>query len=487
MSREKGVTDGLDCQVLVVGAGPTGLVLAAELLRRGITTRIVDKGDGQALQSRALALHSRTLEVLDMMGIVERFLERGQTIRRFRMYTGPRPLLTLDLSRCGSRYGFMLNIPQDESERLLREHVSDLGGRIEQSTELLALRETERGVEATLKTADRRLETVTAAYLAGCDGSHSQVRKQLGLEFAGHPYDDDWLLADAVLDWEKPADEVHAFFNPRRGPVIFFPMRDGRWRVFVPFAGDRGRHAPSLEDMQHLVDERCPLPVRLSDPTWLAAFRCQLRSTHAYRRGRVVLAGDAVHVHSPAGGQGMNTGMMDAHNLGWKLALVASAKAPETLLDTYGEERAPVARQVLALTDGIVRLGMVRQPVKLAVRDMLVPLASRLPALQRRAARRMTQQHVSYRAGCLSRSRESWHGLRAGDRMPDVAVGGSRLFELLRAGEHVRLTSPGSATVLVRPDGYIGAIGDASIDAYLVALSGGASDRPATAAAAMAT
>jgi 2-polyprenyl-6-methoxyphenol hydroxylase-like FAD-dependent oxidoreductase len=483
MSNRNGVHSGSDCQVLVVGAGPTGLILAAELLRRGVHVRVVDKGDGQALQSRALAVHARTLEVFDMMGVAERFLERGQRIYRFRMYSGARLLVTLDLTKNPSRFPFMLNIPQDETERLLREHVTELGGVIEQGCELVGLVEDTDRVLATVRNATGETETIRADYLAGCDGAHSRVRKELGLDFDGHPYDDDWLLADVRVDWEKPDNEVQAFFNPQRGPVIFFPMRDGRWRVFGPFAGDRGRRPPALEEMQELVDLRSPLRAKLSDPTWLSSFRCHRRSTHTYRHGRVVLAGDAVHVHSPAGGQGMNTGIMDAHNLGWKLALVATARASDTLLETYGAERGPVAQQVLGLTHALVQFGTMRQPVKVALRDALVPVLSRLSMIQRRTVRRMTQHHVSYSASSLTRPGGAWRRLRPGDRMPDLKLNGVRLFEELRRGEHVRVIVAGAPPVLVRPDGYIAAVGDTSIANYLEALFGQTPRLPQTSGA----
>ena len=232
--------------------------------------------------------------------------------------------------------------------------------------------------------------------MAGCDGAHSRVRRELGLTFHGHPYPQDWLLADVLLDWDLREDATHAFFRPDGLPVIFFPMRGHRWRLTLPFAGDRAAQAPTLAEIQHLTDQRAPRPVTVSDPTWLANFRCHRRSASAYRRGRVLLAGDAVHIHTPAGGQGLNTGMLDAHNLGWKLALVASGRAPDALLDTYGTERRPVAEKVLELTHVLIRYGTMSHPVKRRVRDIVVPALGRTPVIQRRAARRISQIYVSY-------------------------------------------------------------------------------------------
>jgi 2-polyprenyl-6-methoxyphenol hydroxylase-like FAD-dependent oxidoreductase len=504
-----------DCQVLVVGAGPTGLVLAAELLARGISTRIIDKGDGVALETRALAIHARTLEVLDMMGLADRFLERGQIVHRFRFYSSGRNLLSLDLSRCGSRFGFMLNLAQQQTESLLRARVGELGGTIEQRTELVGLTGRAGSVTAAVQDRTGRASMITAGFVVGCDGAHSRVRRELGLSFRGHPYPQDWLLADVRLDWDRRDDEVHAFFRADPAPLICFPMPGHRWRLVVPYAGDRDRKPPTLPEIQQLVDQRAPEQIAVSDPTWLATFRCHRRSTDVYRRGRVLLAGDAVHVHTPAGGQGMNTGIMDAHNLAWKLALVASGRAPEQLLDSYGQERAPVAAQVLRLTHTLVRLGTMSHPLKRGLRDAIVPAAGHIPAIQRRAARRLTQVHVAYPSSRLTRPHRRPGKPKPGQRAPDIEVlaaqGGTRLHSVLRRGRHVLVVAgadPATAleaaavqpyrdlleavtdgsghprgrhdgrrgsVLLVRPDGYIAARGTpgkmAAIAGYLRQLS----------------
>jgi 2-polyprenyl-6-methoxyphenol hydroxylase-like FAD-dependent oxidoreductase len=435
-----------DCQVLIVGAGPTGLVLAAELLARGVATRIIDKGDGFALESRALALHARTLEVLDLMGVAERFIDVGQIVRRFTFYSEGRRLLTLKLANNGSRYGFMLNLSQDDTERLLRRRVGELGGAIEYGVELESLQADPAGATAKVRDRDGCTSLISADFVVGCDGAHSRVRHELGLEFRGHPYPQEWLLADVRLGWSRPEDEAHAFFRADPAPLIFFPMRAHRWRMTIPFAGPRDGSPPTLEEMQRLTDERAPERVVLSDPTWLATFRCHRRSASVCRRGRVLLAGDAVHIHTPAGGQGMNTGMTDAHNLAWKLALVASGRAPESLLDSYGEERDPVAAGVLRLTHTLVGLGTLDHPIKRAARDAIVPAALGIPAVQRRAARRWTQVHVSYQASSLTRPDRYPGRPRPGDRVQDTEVlsedGRATLYQVLRRGRHVAAVPP---------------------------------------------
>jgi 2-polyprenyl-6-methoxyphenol hydroxylase-like FAD-dependent oxidoreductase len=366
-----------DCQVLVVGAGPTGLVLAAELLARGISTRVIDKGDGVALQSRAIGIHARTLEVLDLMGLADRFVSRGQIARHMRFYSRGRCLASLEFALCGSRFGFLLDLPQDQTERMLRDRVAELGGIVEDRTELRVLDPGAGAVTATVRGPRGEFRTIDADYVVGCDGAHSRVRRELGLTFRGQPYPQEWLLADVRMDWNLREDAVHAFFRPDGLPVIFFPMRGHRWRLTLPFAGRRSEQAPTLAEIQRLTGQRVPRPVTVSEPTWLANFRCHRRSASAYRRGRVLLAGDAVHIHTPAGGQGLNTGMLDAHNLAWKLALVASGRAPDALLDTYGTERRPVADEVLWLTHALVRYGTMTHPVK---RPLATSSSRRWPA-----------------------------------------------------------------------------------------------------------
>jgi 2-polyprenyl-6-methoxyphenol hydroxylase-like FAD-dependent oxidoreductase len=505
-----------DCQVLVVGAGPTGLTLAAQLLARGIHARVIDKAEGPSPQSRALGIHARTMELLDTMGLADTFVDQGHRVRRLRMYAGQRNLLDLDLARNGSRYGFTLHLPQSQTEALLRARVRKLGGTIEQRVELVRLAERGDAVDATLRDVTGREIEVSAGYVVGCDGAHSRVRHEIGLPFDGQPYPQDWLLADVALDGAGSDDAVHAFFRPNGLPLVCIPMGGQRWRLVMANAGDRGRQPPTFAEIQELVAERAPRPIEISDPGWLASFRCHLRSTTSYRRGRVLLAGDAAHIHSPAGGQGMNTGMMDAHNLAWKLALVADGRAPDALLDTYGQERVPVASSVLGFTDKLTGLLTMRSRAKRAVRDTVIPVVGRVPVVQRGAARKLSQLSVAYPRSPLVQPDGHGRGPKPGDRFPDVDVrserGPARLHHLLGSGRHVLIVSGagvrsaletagvvcyaelvdvvggdlGSGFALVRPDGILAARGSANdthhIVDYLRRLCGHSEPEPAAAA-----
>jgi 2-polyprenyl-6-methoxyphenol hydroxylase-like FAD-dependent oxidoreductase len=444
------------CQVLIIGAGPTGLVLAAQLLARGVTVRIIEKREGPPVHSRAVSLTARTLELLDTMGLAETFVAHGHPVRGFRMYAGARTLLNLDMTHNGSRYGFMLSLPQDETERLLRAHLRGLGGTIEQGVELIRFSDSGDSVDATLRDTPGREFDISADYLVGCDGAHSRVRTELGLAFEGLPYPQEWLLADVALDGVGREDQTHAFYRPDGLPLVCVPLGQRRWRVVLPNAGDRAGAPPSLDEIRDLVEQRAPRRITVSDPRWLSCFRCQLRSASSYRRGRVLVAGDAAHIHSPAGGQGMNTGMMDAHNLAWKLALVA-AGASEGLLESYGEERIPAASSVLGFTDRLIGWATMRNPVKRALRDTLLPVAGALPVVQKRAARRLSQTSVTYPTGRLVLASRNWPGPKPGHRFEDLEVrmseGTARARDVLRKDRHVLLVFDTGIRTALRESG----------------------------------
>ena len=431
---------------VIVGAGPTGVMLAIELARRGVEVSIIDRRTDRSPESRAIGIHARTLEIFDLLGVAEEVLEAGHRLDGFIVHTRARRSLRVRFAGLDSPYPFLITLSQSETQRILDERLESLGIRIQRGVEALDVREAEDGVE--VRTPGGVLR---AGWVIGCDGAHSVVRRKLGLSFEGADYAQDWLMAEARVEWPLARDYFHvfAYVDP---PFPVFPMPGGRCRVFVPEVANRARQglAPDFEEIERLAALRGPAGMKLSDPSLLATFRCYRRSSKVMRSGRILIAGDAAHIHSPAGGQGMNTGLHDAFNLGWKLALVCQGRAPMALLDTYEQERAPVAASVTALTHALVRTFTVTSPTKRWLRDRLLPAAAAVPGARLRYADRMSQLSHNYRGGPLApiSGRPGRGGVVAGDRLADVAglrrgPNAVSLFDLVRSPTHTLLVFAG--------------------------------------------
>jgi 2-polyprenyl-6-methoxyphenol hydroxylase-like FAD-dependent oxidoreductase len=445
--------------VLVVGAGPTGLVMASQLARHGVPVRVLEKNPGPSNISKALAVQARTLEVFDDMGIVEEAMDRGIRVRAANVYSNGHRLAHLGLASVDSSYNFALDLAQNETEMILGGYLKSFGVPIEWQVELLGFTQAADAVTATLKHADGREETVVTPWLVGCDGAHSTVRHTLGLPFEGAPYPEGWALLEAKIHWDLPADEWHLFIQPE-GVFVVFPLRNGNWRMMAdaePYAGDGPLPQPTLEEFQRYIKERALPDATISDPVWMSPFRIHMRRAPHFRRRRAFLAGDAVHIHSPAGGQGMNTGIQDAYNLAWKLALVQAGHAPDSLLDSYEVEREPVAESVMHMSDLMIRLGTVRNPLMATIRNRLYPIAAEIPALARRLADRISELNINYRKSPIVAedygggfgSVLSSGGPHPGDRAPDASpladTDGDtlRLFDVLRSTKHTLLLFAG--------------------------------------------
>jgi 2-polyprenyl-6-methoxyphenol hydroxylase-like FAD-dependent oxidoreductase len=432
--------------VLVVGAGPTGLVLACELARRGVPFRIVDRAEKRVSESRALAVHSRSLEVLEDLGALPALLECGLVWRAINFYSKEERLTHIRFERLDGPYPFILSVPQRETERVLEEHLERLGVRVERGVELDALYAGEHEVRATLRHADGREEQAALPWLVGCDGAHSAVRHAIGVAFEGSPYEEKLALADVVLRSDLARDESHAYLS-EGGPCILLPLPGAESAYRMITEEREGEGELRLEDFQAILDARGPAGVRLESSTWMARFRIHHRLASTYRAGRVFLAGDAAHIHSPVGGQGMNTGIQDAYNLAWKLDLVIRGRARAALLDTYEIERRPIARDVLFGTDRATRAAFLQTGALLHARNKIAQLLTSFGAVQRKIASTASELDVNYRGSPLvdeDRTLESWArfggGPRPGDRAPDAAMpGGERLHEKLRGTSHVLL------------------------------------------------
>ncbi len=433
--------------VLVVGAGPTGLLVAAELARRGVRTRIVERATLRPPGSRALAVSSRTLMLLDDLGLAAEAVRRGRPLRQVEVHdvsgrhdaggsrgAGRRAgtVVRLPIDRVPSPFPFTLSLPQPQIEDLLRSHAARLGVRIETGAECVAVRQEDDHVAAVLRHADGSTRTVLADWLVGCDGAHSQVRHTAGIATHGYDLPETFALGDVVTDWARERAHGQVTFSPA-GVVAAFPMPGPRhWRFIADLPDTAGSHSDDradldLAELQRLLDERLPDPPRLTEAIWTTTFRVHQRRAETFRRGRVLLAGDAAHSHSPVGGQGMNTGLQDAYALGWRLALVATGRADAALLDTYAAEREPVADRLLAGTARATRVITAQHPIARQARGLALRLVAASPPLGRRAAAALSQLGLGYPDGPLTEREPSRTGRRRGvpdpgALAPDVAL-----------------------------------------------------------------
>lgn len=445
----------MNIDALIIGAGPVGLTMAATLSQQGRACRIIDKAPTPTDKSKALVIWSRTLELLDKLKLATTFVDAGMKARGASIYQRGERLVHVEIGTVDSPFNFPLMIPQSETERLLAEHLAAHGVQVERSVELVSFSETAEAMQAVLRHADGREETISAPWLIGCDGAHSTVRHALGMEFTGEAEPNDWLLADVHITGPVAPDEISIFWH-ELGVLAFFPITRDRFRVIADTGTSHdiaAPPAPTLAEVQAKVDERGPTGVTLADPVWLASFRINERKVADYRRGRVMLAGDAAHIHSPAGGQGMNTGMQDAFNLAWKLALVTQGKAQaEPLLASYSAERSAVGDQVLRNASMMTSAATIRSPVAQYLRAQIAPIVSSFGVVQDRMKNMLSELSINYRHGPLSAN--DWPllvgGIPAGDRLPEAPLIDAKtgapttIFAALRDANHALLLLPGA-------------------------------------------
>lgn len=341
-----------DVDVLVVGAGPTGLLAACELLRRGVRVRLIDRSAEPAGIPKALSLWPRALDILDDAGVGGGIRQASNRIDAFSYYSAGRLVARFRFPpELASRI-----LPQSETERLLTERLHALGGKAERGVRLLCVDDVDYsgrvdatdGVTAVLEHTDGGIERTRVPFLIGADGAGSAVRGQIGSGFSGVTYETAFALVDARIDGELPTDEV-CYYQTPSGTLVIVPAPGPVYRFLSVVPGGRGE--ASVPAMQRILDERGPAGIRIAEPVWTTVFRVNARRATEFQRGRVFIMGDAAHVHSPAGGQGMNNGMQDAHNLAWKLAAVLHGDSPASLLDAYGRERAEATRRIVRDTD----------------------------------------------------------------------------------------------------------------------------------------
>ena len=501
----------MDTDVLVVGAGPTGLMLANQLGRQGVRAMVIDRHAGPARETRALGVQARTLEIYAHLGIVERALALGKRATGANLWAGGRRTARVPLGDIGhslSPYPFLLILGQDDNERLLGERLGQWNLAVTWSTELVGLAQRPDRVTAQLKQPDGTVREVTAGWVAGCDGARSMVREANGIVFQGAPYEHVFFVADTEITGRMVPDEINVYLW-RDGFHLFFPMRGtDHWRIVGIVPPElRGKDDLKLDDVMPSIRGEAGAGVALRNCSWFSTYRIHHRRAERFRDRRCFLLGDAAHIHSPVGAQGMNTGLQDAYNLGWKLALVVSGRAGPALLDSYETERIPIARRLLSTTDRLFSLvvsddrlaGLLRTRILANV----MALAMRLESVQKLAFRTISQTGIRYPDSSLS---ETLTGLppaapRAGDRFPWLRLklspdgpvedfygklddtrftllligqpappgGVPGLGDLLRthevrddpAGDRelARVHIPRPAFYLLRPDGYVGLAG----------------------------
>jgi 2-polyprenyl-6-methoxyphenol hydroxylase-like FAD-dependent oxidoreductase len=385
--------------VLIVGAGPVGLTLAIELARYDVPVRIVEKAAQRTDKSKALVVWSRTLELLDRQpGGSAPFVETGFKVDAVSILAGQRQIGRVSMEAVDSPYPYALMIPQSETERLLEDRLNALGVRVEREVEVTAISLRADGADAVLRNVDGREEKAAADWVAGCDGAHSLVRHTVGAAFAGETMDSDWMLADVHMRGYPVPDTEATVYWHTDGAFVIFPISPGRYRLIadLPPSGATHPPAPSLEQVQSMMDRRGPGRMTAHDPIWIAGFRINGRKVANYRYGRAFLCGDAAHVHSPAGGQGMNTGMQDAFNLSWKLAAIAKGLCSERVLDSYSAERSEVGEHVLKNAQNLTVAGTMKNPVAQTLRNTVGHLMLGLAPVQHAMADNMTEISVGY-------------------------------------------------------------------------------------------
>ena len=362
--------------IAIVGAGPTGLALAVTLASAGIDFVVVDRQAEGANTSRAAVVHARTLEVLENLGAADALVARGLQVSRFAVRDGSRRLLTVPFDGLPTAYPYTLMVPQCDTEEVLLARLRELGGDVHRPYEVSTVAQDEDGVTLTMHTG----ESLQATYVVGADGMHSAVRAASGIGFTGSTYDESFVLADVEMSWAPGPDEVSLTFGAA-GLAVVAPLPGGHYRVVATV--DEAPASPDLGFVQRLLDERAPGQGRVAKLAWSSRFQVQHRLADRYRAGRILLAGDAAHVHSPAGGQGMNTGIQDGYALGRAFATGA--------LDDYEKKRRPVAERVVAFTDRMTRIATTRRRAARGARDAVLAKLGRLPAFRTRLATELAE------------------------------------------------------------------------------------------------
>lgn len=389
--------------VMIIGAGPTGLTAAIEAVRHDLSVRIIDENATRSLHSKALVTHARTLEIFRDMGLAEDVLASGQIFKALNVYSQNELMARIafeELDWQDALYPFWLSIPQSETERCLEEKLNQLGVYVERQTESCAIEQQASLVSVTVKYTDGSYEKVDASWVIGCDGAGSSTRKLLGIQFEGHANDELFILADVKVDSELPEDEGYNILSSD-GVVLIVPLPESRYRRLIfhmpAFKPDQDQDV-TLDRLQALVDKRTQFSMKLTDLRWTSRFTVKHFLASRHRQGRVFLAGDAAHIHSPVGGQGMNSGIQDAYNLVWKLALVQHGQAQSLLLDSYETERHQVAESLINRVGKATQIITTSRPISQSLRHQLGKILINTRVVQNQLGRNVAMLDIHYHA-----------------------------------------------------------------------------------------
>jgi 2-polyprenyl-6-methoxyphenol hydroxylase-like FAD-dependent oxidoreductase len=428
--------------VIIIGAGPTGLALACQMIRLGVDFVIIDKNETTTPHSKAIGVQARTLEVYEQIGLADKLIDLGWKAERARMIVGGEVRGEIKLSEIGtgmSPYPFVLMVEQGRHEKLLHDHIRANGKEVRWRTELKEFTQDEAGVRATIVNPAGELETIEAKYLVGCDGAKSRVRPSLGLTFEGSTFERMFYVADVDLDWDLSHDAVTVVLM-KNSFLAFFPMTGERqWRIVGTFPEEFAKDEGDVlyEEIEEQITKDSEIKLDITAVNWFSTYKVHTRHVNKFSEGRCFLAGDAAHIHSPAGAQGMNTGIQDGYNLAWKLAMVLRDEAKPELLETYNQERLENAENLLHTTDCLFNLVASPEPVLSYIRTHVFPyiagVAFSLDAVRKFVFPRISQIAINYRSSSLSdHDGDSGFEVRAGDRMPYFAVNGESIYDRLR-------------------------------------------------------
>ncbi|KTD71441.1 FAD dependent oxidoreductase [Legionella steelei] len=381
--------------VLVVGAGPVGLFCANELTRQGLSCRIIDKKSTLSDKSKALAIHIRTLDLLRDCSFLDEILIEGQKVDGVMFKSKGKELIHATYANVEADYHFVIDLPQSKTEHIFHQGLADRGLQVEWQTELMESEQSATHMVSTLKHVDGSMEQVQSQWIIACDGSHSTLRKLVNAEFIGSSFKQTWWLADLLIDWELPENKFIIYVSAE-GPLACFPMGEKRYRLVMTAPEKIMHQEPSIEDITRAFKARCTDSATLRDPIWISQFGIDHKQIQNYRYGRVFFAGDSAHVHSPMGGQGLNTGLQDIYNLAWKLALVQKGLATDALLDSYHCERHPIAAEVLKNTGAMTRLMMMSNPSMISLRNFFLRIAMSFDSIKNFVMYNLAELSVSY-------------------------------------------------------------------------------------------